>query len=805
MPIKSLKKTLYILIAAILVEAGVIALDYHFRHRVNLSEVTHHAILDSKRAFLETMAEETRALEQAGDGRTLVRHYQTLGTTAQSLEQALDPDIFDRRYHLVVQLTDLVLERQRLHDHLNGLLPSLTSSVRYIHEHHIAYLKNSLSRGKTDQDYDTEKDFARSPVRSAPELDIIQAAVAIQTSMLDIFETFAKLEHGIPPTAISMEFDERIHTFYRMINTLEDYSLDAQDGLLVEELLLNGRTFENSFTRFLDIEHRILQLSTEKETNQALIMGQLNTAKEDIETAYHKLKKQIANLQKFSLLVNVFILAFLLFSARRMIRAFRQTIGETKRIQNDLTYQIPVRPSDFIEFQTIYTALNAMADTINRQVVKLEESRNLLEDRVAERTSELSQLNQKLLAEIQDRIAHEEKRQELEIKLSRAEKMEAIGTLAGGVAHDLNNILSGIISYPELILMDLPPDHPLRDSVMTIKSSGEKAAAIVQDLLTLARRGIPVHDPVDLNTLVSQFVDSPECKKILFYHPAVRIQTRFASDLGLINGSQVHLSKTIMNLVSNAAEAMPDGGVIDITTAQAYIDDTVCGYDDVNEGEYLKLKVSDTGEGIAPEDMEKIFEPFFTKKQMGRSGTGLGMAVVWGTVKDHHGYIDVESTPGKGTTFTLYFPMSRNGHLPEVDKTIPPEQYRGRGERVLVIDDVKEQRDIATQILLRLGYEVTHVPSGEAAVSYLQNHPADILLLDMIMPPGIDGLATYRRIIAQSPGQKAVIASGFSENKSVAEAQRLGAGPYIKKPYSFEQLGLVVREELDRPSHPASS
>ena len=439
-----------------------------------------------------------------------------------------------------------------------------------------------------------------------------------------------------------------------------------------------------------------------------------------------------------------------------------------------------------------------MADTIHNQVIKLEESRNLLEDRVNARTRELSMVNRKLTGEIQDRLENEKKRRELEAKLGRAEKMEAIGTLAGGVAHDLNNILSGIISYPELILMDLPQDHPLRGPVMTIKSSGEKAATIVEDLLTLARRGIATHNPVKLNAVVQQFIGSPECEKILFHHPAVRIESRLTPDIGLMVGSPVHLSKTIMNLVSNAAEAMPDGGIILIATEEIYIDFKIRGHDDVKEGEYLKLTVSDTGEGIAEEDMDRIFEPFFTKKQMGRSGTGLGMAVVWGTVKDHAGYIDVYSQRGTGTTFTLYFPLNRDTLAHQPDAAIPPEQYKGRGEKVLVVDDVNEQRDIAARMLEKLGYRVACVPSGERALAYLREQPADILLLDMIMPPGIDGLETYRRVKERVPGQKAVIASGFSETAKVSEAQRIGAGPYIKKPYSFEQIGLAMRKELDR-------
>jgi len=388
-------------------------------------------------------------------------------------------------------------------------------------------------------------------------------------------------------------------------------------------------------------------------------------------------------------------------------------------------------------------------------------------------------------------------RKQLESRLQQAQKMEAIGTLAGGVAHDLNNILSGMVSYPELLLMDLPDDSPLKQPLLTIQQSGQKAAAIVQDLLTLARRGVSVRENIDLNQLIEQYLNSPEHQKILEYHPGIEVVSDL--DPGLLNivGSPVHLSKTVMNLVSNAAEAMPKGGCIRIATDICYIDQSPKGYDTVKEGDYVRLKVSDDGVGISSEDIDRIFEPFFTKKTMGRSGTGLGMAVVWGTVKDHSGYIDLQSNLGAGTKFTLHFPVSRT----EIEKDKPKisiDRYRGRGESILIIDDVKEQRNIASQMLEKLGYNVKSVPSGEEALMYLKENAADLLVLDMIMNPGIDGLETYKKILEFHPAQKAVIASGYSESDLVKEAQSMGAGAYIKKPYSFEKIGMAVKSELGK-------
>jgi len=387
-------------------------------------------------------------------------------------------------------------------------------------------------------------------------------------------------------------------------------------------------------------------------------------------------------------------------------------------------------------------------------------------------------------------------RNQLETRLQRAQKMEALGTLAGGVAHDLNNTLSGLISYPEMLLLDLPADSLLRKPILAIHSSGQKMAAIVNDLLTLARRGVAATKVLNLNSIISNYLLSPEFERLNALYPDIELQTRLDPDLLNIFGSSVHLSKTVMNLVTNAAESMPDGGRIVITSENRYLDRPIRGYDEVKEGDYALLTVSDSGVGIASKDLKRIFEPFYTKKIMGHSGTGLGMAVVWGTVKDHKGYIDVGSQEGLGSTFTLYFPVTRK-KLRKKQAPMMIEDYMGKGESILVVDDVDEQRNIATMLLKRLGYSVTAVSSGEEAVEFMTNHEMDLLILDMIMDPGIDGLETYRKILLSNPNQKAIIVSGFSETERVKKAQKLGAATYVRKPYLMEKIGKAVRKELD--------
>jgi PAS domain S-box-containing protein len=390
----------------------------------------------------------------------------------------------------------------------------------------------------------------------------------------------------------------------------------------------------------------------------------------------------------------------------------------------------------------------------------------------------------------------QEERRKLEIQLQNAQKLESLGTLAGGVAHDLNNILSGVVSYPELLLLDLEPDSPLYGPLLAIKKSGEKAAEIVQDLLTLARRGVATKKSINCNRIVGDFLNSPEYRSLIAKNDQIAVETHLAPDSLNLAGSALHISKTLMNLVANAIDAMPSGGAMTIATMNRYVDRPYTGFETIPEGEYTLLRVSDHGIGMPPEDLARIFEPFYTRKSMGRSGTGLGMSVVWGTVKDHDGFIDIQTEEGRGTTFDLYFPASRSEA--EIEAPVYIDDYVGKGESILVVDDSRAQRELAARMMQRLGYEVQTAPSGEDALAALSRQRFDLLILDMIMDPGMDGLETFKAVLEKVPGQKAIIASGYSESERVRAMQNLGAGGYVKKPFTLEKIGMAVRSELDR-------
>ena len=387
----------------------------------------------------------------------------------------------------------------------------------------------------------------------------------------------------------------------------------------------------------------------------------------------------------------------------------------------------------------------------------------------------------------------------LQEKLSRSTKMEAMGLMAAEVAHDLNNILSGIIGYPQLLLMEPNITEKQKESLQEILSTGQRAAAVVKDLLTIARGVANAKVSLPVNDIIQGYVNSPECRQLQDIFPNVELKLDLSPKAGNIQGSSVHLSKVIMNLVSNAFEAMPPDkadGRVTIKTESLEPGQGLPLPDDTEEGSHrVMISVIDNGPGIPPEDVDKIFEPFYSKKIKGRSGTGLGLAIVWNTITDHGGRLDI-ATGTEGTTFQIVLRQTLEKSAEIVDRRNLTE-YRGDGQRILVVDDVDIQRKLAGKMLKSLGYQPSAVPSGEAAVELLKKEDFDLVILDMIMHPGMNGRETYASIMEFKPNQKAIIASGMAETDEVAKAQAMGAGQFVNKPYTIEELAAAVKKALN--------
>ncbi len=389
------------------------------------------------------------------------------------------------------------------------------------------------------------------------------------------------------------------------------------------------------------------------------------------------------------------------------------------------------------------------------------------------------------------------KEQEILFKKARAKKMEAIGLMAGGVAHDLNNILSGIVSYPDLLLLQLPSNSELRKPIEIIQKSGIRAAQVVSDLLTVARGVASPRQAAWINDIIHEFLNSPEMEILRNTHPDVRVEAYLLSDddQKFIQCSRIHIKKSIMNLLFNAAEAMESGGRIRISSSYATLDEDEIQDEKLTSGEYIVLSVEDDGKGISAEDQEHIFEPFYTKKKMGKSGTGLGLSIVWNTVQDHNGIIKLKSDTN-GTRFDLYFPVSHQEKI-LVKSSGHSENVKGNGEKILIVDDEETQLEITSQILKQMNYTPYTAGSGEEALEFLKEHQVDLVLLDMIMGEGLNGRETYEKMIKKRPGLKAIIVSGYAHNTEVDQALKLGVNAYVAKPYSIHQLTQVIRDILD--------
>ncbi len=383
-------------------------------------------------------------------------------------------------------------------------------------------------------------------------------------------------------------------------------------------------------------------------------------------------------------------------------------------------------------------------------------------------------------------ITETKRLQELE---SRAQRLDTAGRIAGQVAHDLNNLLAPITAYPDLIRETLPPESPALEFVDIMEKAGSRIADINQQLLTLSRRGHYSQGVVNLNAIIKQaltdlgpLVGNLSC--------AVELMP----DLLNIHGGGAQLHRVMLNLLVNARDAISSGGTITVKTENVYVDETSVKYNRVPKGEFVKVTISDTGTGIPPEIIEKIFDPFFTTKTADKKrGSGLGLNVVDAVIKDHGGYLDLCTEVGKGTSFYLYFPVTHAAGPEPEDATLP----RGQ-ESLLVVDDDDVQRDVLTRLLSSLGYRVVTCESGDKAIEELRKHPHDLMILDMIMPNGLNGVETYRKAVALNPEQRAIIVSGFSETEKVREAQTLGAGAFIKKPLNRRIIAKAVREELDK-------
>jgi PAS domain S-box-containing protein len=392
------------------------------------------------------------------------------------------------------------------------------------------------------------------------------------------------------------------------------------------------------------------------------------------------------------------------------------------------------------------------------------------------------------------RLAELEKN-ELKEKLSRSKTMESIGRMAASVAHELNNILSALIGYPELMLEDPSLSPAQRHQVGEILDAGHRASEVVGNLLTISSGVATAKADINLDDLVKKVIRGPFISKALANAPKkVDLETSLTSN-SAVKGSQTHLKRVIANLVQNSIDALSGrGGRIELSSELMRLDSDPGFISNFSPGQYAHLTVSDDGPGIDPAALPHIFEPFFSRKS--GSGHGLGLSLVELAVKEHGGGVSV-STSDAGTSFSVFFPAEK-----AAAKAPAPRRHdlKGSGQKILVVDDVDIQRKLAQKMLRTLGYSPHAVSSGEEAVIFLKENDVDLIILDMIMDPGINGRQTYEAILSFKPWQKAIIASGLAESEEVLKAQALGASQFVSKPYTLDDIAGAVHKALSAES-----
>ncbi len=406
---------------------------------------------------------------------------------------------------------------------------------------------------------------------------------------------------------------------------------------------------------------------------------------------------------------------------------------------------------------------------------------------------EHKEIVQAIIRDITRRKKAEKEKIDLEVQLSQKQKMEAIGTLAGGIAHDFNNILAAMQGYVELSLEDLPEDAAVRDNLEQVLSCGNRAAKLVRQILTFSRKDQQEKGVLQISSVVKEVL-----KMLRSSLPAtIKIRRKIEADSSLVLADPTQLHQVVVNLCTNASHAMREaGGLLEVTLTDVNFEsETKVGDESLPAGPYVKLSVTDTGCGMEKEVMERIFEPFFTTKKVGE-GTGLGLSVVHGIVKSHNGAIAVDSTPGKGTTFDVFFPKveSYEVQAPESSEPATPKQ-----EVILLVDDEKVMVDVTKQILERLGYAVVATTSSIVALEAFQEEPDefDLVITDQTMP-NMTGTQLARELIAIKPDIPVILCSGYPENVNLEEVRSIGIKKFITKPISKQDIAALIREILHR-------
>jgi two-component system, NtrC family, sensor kinase len=450
------------------------------------------------------------------------------------------------------------------------------------------------------------------------------------------------------------------------------------------------------------------------------------------------------------------------------------------------------KPFDSIEVLQLANALTQKWSLNHQVTCRLQD----LDQLVTQRTTELQSANDQLKKEIAEQV-------KLESQLRQAQKMEAVGQLAAGVAHDFNNILTVVQGNASLLLAGKTPDSPDCQALQKIGVAADRAATLVGQLLTFCRKQVVELRPIHLRDTFADFTEM--LPHVLT--PIIKVDSHAPPTLPLVSADEAMMETLLMNLAVNARDAMPDGGMLSITAAPVTIGPAeVSSQPEAREGEFVRLSVIDTGSGIAPEIMSRIFEPFFTTKPVGK-GTGLGLATVYGIVKQHQGWVEVQSQVNHGTAFHVFLPaliVAEPRQTPP--PAAPPTPATGR-ETILVVDDEDDLRELVAQVLESGGYRVQSAGSGAEALEKWAKRKGDIhlLLTDVVMPDGLTGHMLAERLRSEDPRLRVIYTSGYTAGVPGTQLANIEEHNFLPKPYRPATLLQTVRDCLDQPCLSAST
>ena len=884
---RSIRTKVYLVLTLLAAILAIMVVNYLAQKKVTQWEQAHSRIIKLENRWVHIIAQEAHFLAGEIDPGDVTKRLEQLDHSCLECHH-MRFDLIQKRIDLVKKLSAKKINTALITKDVNRLLGNLTKSVSYIHEHHIATLKNLLKRNKVREESDFNgKSFRRSSTRSAPELDIIKQAVSIQHYLTILSGIFYSLHTESSPGDLKGKFKENIDHFYRAVNTFEDFSLDAQDGLLAEELLQSGRTFEQLFTSLLSLKKEQVALHAALQDNHKEMDMALSRAKKIINTKRDQLKKQISLLERGSFFLIILIVFLIVRKSYEIMRSLNGIVLETEKIQRDLSYRIKEDPTVDIEFQGVFQALNRMTENIDRQARKLHEEikariraeRELVAEkerlavtlrsigegvittdlhenitlinRAAEKLTGWSQEEAKNrpLTEVFDiidektgqrcenlvrkvlelghtkglaihtiLIARDGSKRNIthsaapildpddniigvvlvfrdmtaELKMEedrlRAEKLQSIGVLAGGIAHDFNNILAAILGNISLASHLLSPNNKSYRLLQTAEKACIRAKDLTQQLLTFAKGGEPVRQTASIAEVIMDSTD------FVLRGSKIACNYQIPKDLWPVDIDTGQISQVIQNLILNACHAMPEGGVINISCTN--IDDiTKESILNLPQAKYVKITIRDTGVGIPEKFIDKIFDPYFTTKQQ---GSGLGLAISHSIITKHNGHISVQSTLGKGTTFTIYLPAAA---LPQ-EQTKPEDgSLTGGSGRIMVMDDEEMLLDIVHHMLTHLGYDVILVKDGaEAVKQYRELHgtdkAVDAVIMDITIPGGMGAKEAIVEILAIDPKAKVIVSSGYSNDTIMAHFKKYGFCAAIAKPFDLSELDRILSSIL---------